>query len=435
MREVKITTGAAVDSAVFRVESGGKIFWVVEERAGEDDYRFTCSCPLKHRCEHVHAVMSHMERTARRGGGEGPEGGPALSTKASDSRPSLPPGSGRLTRPPRLSGSTDAWGESTLFDQPERTRRVAQGLKGCLDRLLLERIAGNREGMKAISDELVGSVQGIQATDLLKAAADLRRALLEDAPDPVAVAIGIERVFGAIQILQSHVNKLPLDERLQTTYLGRSWDTGDLEFVEDLHLLEVARNSVLTPFNVRRNESYYMNPTSGDLFVEEKYQKPGGGNPSVGPFPKLLHVNLMTVEPRLQPPSLNLLQYSVRPPPNEGDLAKIKTMALSTVEAALGIYSHILNVVRSPYPVFVTFRPLKTQIVDERLIMWDSEGDALGLAYTSSPHGCLAVEAVCANNHLHAMAGLLVREGKCLAINPLSLLVENGGGLRLERIK
>jgi hypothetical protein len=434
MKAERISTVATVDSAVFRVESGGKIFWVVEERTGGDDYRFTCSCPLKHQCDHVRAVMSHMERSARRGG-EGAEGGTPSPSGPSDSRPSLPPTTGRLTRPPRLSGSQAAWGEASLFDQPERTRRVADGLRACLDRLLVENVAGNREGMKDISDEIVRVVEGIQATDLLKSTAALRRAILEDTPDPVAVSIGFERVTGAIQILQSHVNKLPLDERLQTTYLGRTWDTGELDLVEDLHLMEIARNSVLTPFNVRRNESYYMNPFTGDLFVEERYQKPGGGNPSVGPFPKSLHVNLMTVEPRLQPPSLNLLQYSVRPSPGEGDLARIKTMALSTVESALGIYSHIVEVVRSPYPVFVTFQPLRTQMVDDRLIMWDTEGDALGLAYASSPYGCLSVEAVCANNHLHAMAGLLVREGKCLAINPLALLVENGGGLRLERIK
>jgi hypothetical protein len=433
MKDLKTTSGSTVDSAVFRVESGGAIFWVVEERVGDDRYRFTCSCPLKHQCDHVRAVMLHMERSEGRGGAA--EGGLPGASKPSDSRPSLPPPSGRLTRTPRLSGSTDDWAEASLFDQPERTRRVADGLKSCLDRLLMEKVEGNREGIKAISDEIVRTVEGIQATDLLKSAADLRRALLEDTPDPVAVTIGIERLLGAIHVLQTHVDKLPLDERLQTTYLGRTWDTGDMDLVEDLLLMEIARNSVLTPFNVRRNESYYMNPSTGDLFVEERYQKPGGGNPSVGPFPKSLHVNLMTVEPRLQPPSLNLLQYSVRPPPGEGDLARIKSMALSTVESALSLYSHIVRVVRSPYPVFVTFSPLRTQMVDDRLIMWDTEGDALGLAYSSSPYGCLSVEAVCANNHLHAVAGLLVMEGRCLAINPLSLLVENGGGLRLERIK
>jgi len=422
---------SVVDASIFRVEEGGAVFWVVEDSTAGAP-RLVCSCPQRLGCAHVEAVTRHLGRLAE-AGGHPPLAVPARAGRAgpSDSRPSIPPAAQRSTLAPRMLADR---GE-ILFGDAETTRRLCTSLRRALDEILTGSIGRNCEAMRRIADELVRTHRFVRATDLLKSVADLRRAILEDAPDPVSVCIGIERVLGAIAVMRSHLDGLPIDPRLQTTYLGREWEPSETDHVEDAFLLEIARNSVPTPFGIRRSESYYMAPGTGAIFVEEKYHPPGGGNPSVGPFPKALHVNLMTIEPRLQPPSIELLQYSVRPPPHEGELLKIKTMALAEVEVALAFYKQVVEAVRSPYPVFVAFRPTTTRLVDGRLVMADSDGDLLGLAYGTAPHGCLAVEALCAQNQLHAICGFLVMEERVLALSPLSLLIENGGGLTMTRIK
>ncbi len=203
---------------------------------------------------------------------------------------------------------------------------------------------------------------------------------------------------------------------------------------EEARFVEIARNSVLVPFGLRRSESYYFCPTMGEFFIEEKYHPPGEGNPSVGPFPRNLSVSLMTLEPRLALPMVNLLQYAVLAPPEEGALASVKRAAFDTVEAVASAYHKVVNIVGSPYPVFVVFAPRKTFFHHNRLIMKDATGHLLPLAYGNFLHGCLATERLCVQHRLHAICGLLVREGRYLALSPLSLLVENRTGLKLIRI-
>ena len=427
---------ALVDSAIFRVESDGRIYWVVEEKTGEGEIRLTCTCVQKYSCRHVEAVRRHLARYGVAAPAAEEKKTPGSAERmSSDFLPSIiPPPARRGSIVPLLAGMVERKRDSGLFGDDESLERAASALRKLLAGILSSKVEDNREILRGIADEAIRSLEGIQVTDLLKSVAALRRSVLEDRPDPVEVCVDIERVMGALRILESHRDRLPVDERLQTTYLGRSWEIDEIEAREEVHLIEIARNSVLTPFRVRRSESYYLCPGTGELFIEEKYHLPGEGNPSVGPFPRSLRVNLLTIEPRLGLPMVNLLQYAVLPPPNEGDLVRIKTMAVGSVEAAADLYGKVVAVVRSPYPVFVTFAPLRTQIHRDRLIMWDSDGDVIGLAYSSASYGCLAAEQICARNHLHAVCGLLVREGKHLAINPLSLLIENGGGLKMMRI-
>lgn len=436
MKAGKHTRGVVVDSAIFRIESGGKIFWVMEERVGEDNFRFMCTCRVKYNCEHIEAVKAHISRHVKPERGKNENGrNPGHENQSFDSLQSIPPPAAGPALAPRISGTFKEKREKTFYGDPEKIAGTCESLKNTLKAILSGRIRNERDKLRRVTDELVKDFENIYVTDLLKSVADLRRAVLGETPDPIAVNIGIERVAGAINILEDFMNKLHVDDKLQTTYLGKVWEIGEIAQQEDVYLIEIARNTVLTPFGIRRSESYYTNRATGELFIEEKYHDPGGGNPSVGPFPRALHVNLMTIEPRLQPPAVNLLQYSVRPPPNEGDLLKIKTKAIDSVEAALNFYKQTVSVVRSPYPVFVTLAPLKTEFYNERLIMRDSEDDIIGLAYSSSPHGCLSVEKICSENHLHAICGLLVIESRYLAVNPLSLLIENGTGLKMMRIK
>jgi hypothetical protein len=424
-----------VDSAIFRVESDGRIYWVMEEKTMEGDSRLVCTCVQKYSCRHIEAVRKHLARYGGAGSPAQEKKTPLMSEHAfRDSYPTLPPSARKGSIAPMLAGMVERKKDKGLFGDPESLERAASALRNLVEGILSVKIEDGRESLRRITDEVLRSLEGIRATDLLKSVSALRRSVLEEKPDPVEVCTDIERVMGALHILESHRGRLPVDERLQTTYLGRAREIDEVEAREDVHLVEIARNSVLTPFKVRRSESYYFCTGTGELFIEEKYHLPGEGNPSVGPFPRSLRVNLMTIEPRLGLPAVSLLQYAVLPPPNEGDLLRIKTKAIGIVEAAVDLYKKVVGAAGSPYPVFVTFAPLKAQIHCDRLIMRDSDGDIIGLAYSSAPYGCLAAERICVRNHLHAVCGLLVREGKYMALSPLSLLIENGTGLKMMRI-
>ena len=420
--------GGEVESAVFRVESEGNIFWVVQEHSGKSASRFVCTCPQKYGCEHVGIVMAHMDRLVKQAGGGGSiTGKPGTAESSRDSFSSLVPGP---PVDPALKKKSEAIG-----DNPEELEPIVEKLKAFVSLVAGVKISQNRKELAGPIDDVIQSLEGIFATDMLKSVAGLRRSVLAEKPDPIAICIGIERVLGVIRILERRLNNESVNEKLQKTYLDRDWEIEETKQKEDVYLIEIARNSVLTPFEMRRSESFYMNTESGHLYIEEKYLRPGGGNPSVGPFPRLMHVNLMTVEPRLQPPCVNLMQYSVLPPPSEGELLKIKKLAGLTVDEAIRLYMKVVRIAGAPYPVFFTFAPLKTRIRGGRLIMWDSEGAMLGLAYCSAPYGCMAAREICESNQLHAICGMLVREGRYLAINPFSLLIEDSSGLNMIRIK
>lgn len=413
-----------VTEVVFRVEEKGKVYYVIEEKTSEG-IRFNCTCPTKYNCKHIMTVKEYIidykkyqpsfkiENFSKA----------KLSTGSSTSKETKTPIPIKAIKEIDLTSNTE-----TLDAIINLTQEVVSDvLSGTIEK--------SREKLKSRIEQLTSILSNVCATDLLKSIADLRRSILAERIEPDTICNALERTEGALRILKKFRKAEEIDERLKTTYLGKTTEFFEAEKKEDFFLIELARSSVRTPFNKRRTESYYMEQSTGQLFVEEQYQRPGVSNLKIGPFPRILHVNLAIVIPRPQPQGIKLLQYSIHTPPKETHFLRVRNMAIRTLATARQTYKKTVNLVKTPYPVFVAFAPASTELKDKApLIMHDGEGESIGLAYTSSRYTCASMENICADAKLHVVCGFILREGPSLAINPISCIVEKPDGFHLIRL-
>jgi len=322
-----------------------------------------------------------------------------------------------------------------VYDDPASLARVTRAMRRAATSLAVRGAGADAAEPRAAVEEAIVELAGLVMTDALKAVADLRRCLADGAPSPAAFATAFQRFLGVLGVLETHAAGGKVDERLHATYLGRRWGMHETGQKEDVRLVELARTSFRTPPDMRISESFYMNAATGHLFVEEHYHLPGEGGFSVGPFPRMLAVNLMTVEPRVHPGAVTLMQYAVAGPPTESDLLQVKKMALDSVGGAVKLYRRVVKTARCPYPVFAVVAPVATSTAGGNVTMQDAEGAAIPLAREASPADCHAAAQICGAGRLHAACGHLVLEEGRLALVPLSLLVEEDASLRLARIR
>lgn len=415
-----------IETAVFRVKSGDEKFWVIVEIQSKGSMSFVCSCGLKDLCDHIKVVKNFLSQF--KFGSQKSFTNDIFSTSdnGSDNLREI-----SLSSVSNVSLSTpESKSEEKISSE---IKRVHDAVENFLNSILNPDGLDKETVMK--SAELISKdLKGFYATDLLKSVSSLRRAVLKDTWDSIEICVSIERVEGALKILKRYINGEFVQPNLLTSFVGRRKKVDDLPAIQEIRLIEVARNSVLTPFGIRRSESFYLSPSDGEIFMEEKYHPVAEGNPSIGPFPRNLWVNLMAVEDGPWLKFVRILQYSVLKPLSDADFARIKTFALPSVEECIKLYKSTVEKAGSPYPVFIIFAPIKVSFSEGKLIMQDHEENVLGLAYLSSPDNSSAVEKICRTKKLHAISGMLIREGRFIVLSPMSVLIEDESGLKIIRI-
>ncbi len=427
-RGTAIELACGVKASVFHVETAGERYMVYETFSSGGQPELLCTCPQVRGCEHAAAVIAHMARLVAQS-----QQGPEL---ADAERVSWTTGDGlggfSVSMPPQPPSSLPA---AALAQDRDLVRKVAGTLERILCVIADVGIARGRGQLTALCEELRTCLLGVSGMDAARACAELRDLVLAEAPDPGRAAVVLERVRGVIEVARAFLDRgAPI--ALEASYLGRTFSFDESERLEDMTLVEMARSSTLTPFGLRRNRAYYLDTYTGRTFVEHTSEGTDEVSvPTVGPFPRRIHAGLMIVTPGLGPSPVRLLQYVIMPPPGENELLKIKKSALTTVAQLRAALRQTTAAALAPCPSFVAFAPARVLRVGNQAVVADADGGRLSLAYRSRPPVCDALASMAGTMRIHCVTGHVVWTGYEVALDPLSVLLENGSGLGLLRLR
>lgn len=423
----------AVRSAVFHVETSTERCIVYEKRDDSGGAELACTCPKHSGCEHVAAVMVHLARfSGTRGGAE-----PPLAPSADKGRVSWTSDDGlSATLGPAATASAQVSAAQTLYDDEKRASHLRETLRAILQALDAEGLQDGHVTLVEHVTTLEKLLDGVLATDVVRPCAELRDVILNTDDDPGRLAMVLERIHGVLGVLGDFLDGADPGQELQSSYLGRSWTFDEAQRQEDVTLLEMARSTARTPFGLRRSRAFYMDLDSGGVFVEHSHEGLDETSvPSVGPFPRCIQAGLMMIMPGIPPAPIRLLQYVILPAPGEPDLLKLKKHSLDTVSEAQDTLREAVSMARAPYPAFVAFGPAHVRVRGDRADLVDGEGAMLALAHRIDPPACEALALISRRTRIHCVMGLMVWTGHEIALNPLSLLLENAQGLSLLRLR
>ncbi|MBW2260870.1 MAG: hypothetical protein JRG91_02770 [Deltaproteobacteria bacterium] len=432
-RGVAIENDGGVVGAVFHVEVGGERCMVYEGRTTAGGTELACTCPARRGCEHVAAVLVHMARRMP----AAPASGLAEEPTSVGERSSWPSDSAISASFTHLPAAMQAERDvESLEGDAARVRRIHTVISSIIKALVTLGREDGRETLRGLVTELEKELDGVAAPDLVRPSSELRTLVLSGPADPGQAAMLMERLRGVLGVLSAAAEGREPGRKLEASFLGRRWAFEEARRAEDVLLLEVARNTVLTPFGLRRNKAYYLDLLSGQMHVEQSHEQPGDArNPSVGPFPRRVHAGLMMITPGIPPAPIRLLQYVILPPPGEADLLKLKKASISSASEAFDVLKRTVKTVQAPYPAFVSFSPARVLASGGLAALADGEGSILRLAYRVDEYACRSLALMAATNRIHCVVGMLVWTGHEVAINPLSLLLEHSRGLSLVRLR
>ncbi len=430
-RGAAIENDGGVVGAVFHVDADGERCMVYEARTAQGATELACTCPARRGCEHVAAVLVHLAR--RMPTAPGPAEEPATGLER-ESWPSDPAISSSFTHlPAAMQAERDV---ESLEGDAVRIRRIHSVVSSIIQALVTLGLQDGSETLRGLVGELEKELDGVAAPDLVRPASQLRTLALRGEADPGQAAMLMERLRGVLRVLGEAAGGGKPGKKLEASFLGRRWAFEEARRAEDVLLLEVARNTSLTPFGLRRNKAYYLDLLSGKMRVEQSHERPGDArNPSVGPFPRRVHAGLMMITPGIPPAPIRLLQYVILPPPGEADLLKLKTASVSSAAEAFDLLKKAVKTVQAPYPAFVSFSPARVLARGGLAALADGEGAILRLAYRVDEHACRSLALMAATRRIHCVAGMLVWTGHEVALNPLSVLLEHARGLSLVRLR
>jgi len=363
----------------------------------------------------------------------GPAGEPASPVER-ESWPSDPAISSSFTHlPATMQAERDV---ESLEGDAARVRRIHSVITSIIQALVTLGLRAGSETLRGLVTELEKELDGVAAPDLARPASELRTLVLRGTADPGQAAMLMERLRGVLGVLGAVAEGRKPGRKLETSFLGRRWAFEEARRAEDVLLLEVARNTTLTPFGLRRNRAYYLDLLSGQMHVEQSHEQPGDArNPSVGPFPRRVHAGLMMITPGIAPAPVRLLQYVILPPPGEADLLKLKTASVSSAAEAFDVLRQAVKTVQAPYPAFVSFSPARVLASGGLAALADGEGAILRLAYRVDEYACRSLALMAATRRIHCVAGMLLWTGHEVALYPLSVLLEHARGLSLVRLR
>lgn len=432
-RGVSIENDGGVVGAVFHVDADGERWMVYEGRTAAGGTELACTCPARRGCEHVAAVLIHMARRIPAAPTAGSAEEPAPVTER-ESWPSDSAISASFTHlPAAMQAEKDV---TSLEGDAPRVRRIRTVISSIIRSLVMLGPEDGRETLRGLVGDLEKELGGVAAPDLVRPSSELRTLVMRGSADPGQAAMLMERLRGVLAVLGAAAEGDEPGRKLEASFLGRRWAFEEARRAEDVLLLEVARNTVLTPFGLRRNKAYYLDLLSGQMHVEQSHEQPGDArNPSVGPFPRRVHAGLMMVTPGIPPAPIRLLQYVILPPPGEAELLKLKKASLSSAAEAFDVLKRAVKTVQAPYPAFVSFSPARVLASGGLAALADGEGSILRLAYRVDEHACRSLALMATTNRIHCVAGMLLWTGHEVALNPLSVLLEHARGLSLVRLR
>jgi hypothetical protein len=352
----------------------------------------------------------------------------------SSSWPSDPNASASFTIPP-IALQPGSSSES-LEDDRARAQRIRECLAAIVETLATAGLEGGRKELRDRISDLEAELNGLAVPDIVRPSSQLRTLVQQGSGDPVKTAMLLERLRGVIRVLDDFTKGDGPSLKLEGSYLGRRYAFEEASRGEDCLLLEVARNTVLTPFGLRRNKAWFLDLLAERTYVEQSHERPGDAlNPSVGPFPRRIHAGLMMIMPGIPPVPVRLLQYVILPPPGENDLLKLKKAALSSAREAFLTLKRTIKMVHAPYPSFISFAPARVLVEGGMAALADGEGGILRLAHRVDGYACRSVARMALADRIHCVMGMVVWTGHEVALNPLSVLLEHSRGLSLVRLR
>ena len=426
-----------VAGMVFHVEDGDRRWIVWEERASSGGLDLACTCPARHGCVHVAAVLAHLSRNAP--GAAAVAEPDRRAPRVSETPLSAPPESSwvssGMTLPPPPPGED---GSPPLFGDRMRTAAAMSAVAGLVEAFVAHGIGpGHEDDLRPAVEGLVRAMRGVSARDSLRVAADLVDLASEGSPDPARVAAVLEGARPVLDAMDAHVHGEDQAASLEGAYLGRSWAFEDSKREEDVDLLEVARASEDTPFGTRRSATWYLDAHSGNAYVEQSIRVPGDGpRQQPGPFPRRIHANLLMIVPGVHPRPVRLLQWSIQRPMQEDDLLRLKKLSMTSVREVVGLFRRVSAQARSHYPTFVVFAPSSVRASGPGAALEDVDGDLIPLAYGAGADASRALAWIAATGGtVYCTAGLVLWDGRDIAFDPLSVVVETQRGFSLARLR
>lgn len=404
----------AVGSVMVRVGGAENGALVTLDRVG-DEVRAACTCG-RAGCAHAAAVLALFEGPAPR-----PTGLPPVPAP----------------RPSSLPVPSRACGE-----RPDDAV-IAERLRRLLDALVEDGAAVGSERIDAALDDLVRFLYATDTYGLHRVLADLRREMGTARPSPDRLLRAVEMLEATCRVLEERAAGRPVEPGVYELLVGRDRPLGELQTLEDLTLLEVARNSARTPFGYRRAERFLVDLETGAHYAELvavpiETDFPAGGaryGGSVGPFPRRVRAELAAVEPGPSPRRIRLLQYHLEPEPRPEDLRRLAAAAVREVSVLYAEFEALAERIGVAHPCFAIFAPTRVVFLDGEATLVDAEDRVLPLARAVAPDTCAAADRFLARGRVELVVGHLLLLRQTLALSPLSLLTDSPRGERLLRLR
>jgi hypothetical protein len=312
-------------------------------------------------------------------------------------------------------------------------------LADALDALLLAvvRAGTAAQGSATIRDaieQVVSKAERPTPLGLSRWLGRLQEALNRGDPGKIArVLEGARRFTDDIRTLALRADPAQRRHSLQrmTAWLGASVTAGRaVEPLEDVVLIEVAREWLAGGPRERIERRYLMDLARGELLREERAR--AVMDASVGPCPRIVQVAFGEVEAFGDPKRVRLLQYAVSPRPTEQHWAKVERFTARLVRQLAATYAAAMSACPGISEPFVLFAPRRLSAERPELI--DADGERLAVLADAERPLFETLRAVCEGGRLLWVSGRLIGVAGSLFIRPASALVQVGDRPRLCRI-
>ncbi|HET8933757.1 MAG TPA: hypothetical protein VFN67_09970 [Polyangiales bacterium] len=249
-----------------------------------------------------------------------------------------------------------------------------------------------------------------------------------DAQDTALAA----QALGAAAAVSTDLRSSQLHEPAQARLC--SWfGPGDqpLARLSDRSLVEVARECLHGNTRNQIERRYLVDLESGECFREESVR--GERAASVGPCPRLIGVSLAEIEPSCGPRRLRLLQYTTTPDLQRAHWDNLAAWGQRDSEALLTSYRAAIAEFGALAEPFALTAPRGVQREARPSLLFE-RGAPLPIFTDDDPGLLKHCERLSRASTLVWVAGRLLEHAGQLMLRPLALGLQDGSGLRYERL-
>lgn len=213
------------------------------------------------------------------------------------------------------------------------------------------------------------------------------------------------------------------------SWLGTTEDS--LARLSDRSLVEIAREWLHGTARNQIERRYLLDLDSGECFREECVR--GERAASVGPCPRLIGVSLAEIEPSCAPRRLRLLQYTTTPDLERTHWDNLAAWGQRDSEALLTSYRASVAKFGALAEPFALTAPRAVRREARPSLLFD-RGAPLPLFADDDPGLLKHCERLTRSAALVWVAGRLLEHAGQLMLRPLALGLQDGSGLRYERL-